>query len=387
MKQGWEVKKLGDLATFSQGIQVGLKDQKSEPSDGYVRFIRIVDYTQNTEDLRYVKDPGEKYFVNEDDLVMVRYGTPGLIGRGKRGVIANNLFQISLGSKGICNDYMDYYLSQKHIQTYLSTQGSSTMPALNFSQLKEVLIIFPPLPEQKRIVVILDKCFADIDKAKQNLEKNLQNAKDLFQSQLNQIFSQKGEGWEEKKLGDISNVTYGFTDKSLDDGDFRYVRITDINNDGELTSAAKKYVKSSDDGKNFILQENDILMARTGATFAKLLLYKDLEPSIFASYLIKIDFTEDIENELYWFYSKSSSYWNQANSLSSGAAQPHFNGKALKQVIFPYPKVKDQQIKLIEKFRNLKSKIQSLESNYQQQLDALEELKKSLLQKAFNGEL
>jgi type I restriction enzyme S subunit len=60
-------------------------------------------------------------------------------------------------------------------------------------------------------------------------------------------------------------------------------------------------------------------MARTGATFAKLLLYKNIEPSIFASYLIKIDFTEDIINELYWFFTKTNNYWKQANSLSTGA--------------------------------------------------------------------
>lgn len=80
----WELKKLGEIATFSQGIQVGLEKQLTVPKEGYVRFIRIVDYTQNTDDLRYVENPGEKYFVSEDDIVMVRYGTPGLIGRRKK---------------------------------------------------------------------------------------------------------------------------------------------------------------------------------------------------------------------------------------------------------------------------------------------------------------
>ena len=82
MKEGWEIKKLGEVADFSQGIQVGLKEHLTKSKVGYVRFIRIVDYTQNTDDIRYVPNPGEKYFVNEDDIVMVRYGTPGLIGRG-----------------------------------------------------------------------------------------------------------------------------------------------------------------------------------------------------------------------------------------------------------------------------------------------------------------
>ena len=74
MREGWEIKSIGDIATFSQGIQVGLKLHEKSAKEGYVRFIRIVDYTQDTDDIRYVKDPGEKYFVTEDDIVMVRYG-------------------------------------------------------------------------------------------------------------------------------------------------------------------------------------------------------------------------------------------------------------------------------------------------------------------------
>ncbi len=259
--------------------------------------------------------------------------------------------------------------------------------ARHYRLLKQERIVIPSLEEQKQIVAKLDLCFEAIDKARANATKNLENAKELFQSKLNDIFSQKGEGWVEKKLGEISDVTYGFTDKSVEVGDFRYVRITDIDNNGELISTGKKYISSSKDGKKFILRDNDILMARTGATFAKLLLYKDIEPSIFASYLIKIDFTESINNEFYWFYAKSNSYWDQANTLSTGSAQPHFNGKALKQVLFPYPVSKTEQSRLINEFKRFQSKTQSLESKYQQELNSLEELKKSILQKAFEGEL
>ena len=109
--EDWEEKTLGEIASFSQGIQVGLEQHLTEQKLGYVRFIRIVDYTQNTDDIRYVPDPGEKYYVKEDDIVMVRYGTPGLIGRGKSGVIANNLFKITIETKELSNDFLCLYLS------------------------------------------------------------------------------------------------------------------------------------------------------------------------------------------------------------------------------------------------------------------------------------
>ena len=280
--------------------------------------------------------------------------------------------------------FLYYFLNSIDFNKY---RTGSTIPHIYYKNYKLEPFPLVSKEEQKQIVVKLDRCFEAIDKARANAAKNLENAKELFQSKLNDIFSQKGEGWVEKKLGEISDVTYGFTDKSVEVGDFRYVRITDIDNNGELISTGKKYISSSKDGKKFILKDNDILMARTGATFAKLLLYKDIEPSIFASYLIKIDFTESIDNEFYWFYAKSNSYWDQANTLSTGSAQPHFNGKALKQVLFPYPVSKTEQSRLINEFKRFQSKTQSLESKYQQELNSLEELKKSILQKAFEGEL
>jgi type I restriction enzyme S subunit len=128
-------------------------------------------------------------------------------------------------------------------------------------------------------------------------------------------------------------------------------------------------------------------MARTGATFAKVLLYNGDEPSVFASYLIRIIFKEKIENALYWYFTKTKYYWEQANSLQSGAAQPHFNGAAVKQVIFSYPKSIKEQKFLIQKFETLSVETKRLESIYQQKIQDLDELKKSVLQKAFNGEL
>ena len=263
----------------------------------------------------------------------------------------------------------------------------ATRPRVNLSDVRDIKLYLPPISEQKRIVEILDETFAAIDKAKANVEKNLQNAKELFESYLQNVFANKGEDWEEKKIGQIATVDYGYTANSSTEGHYRYIRITDIDKNGELIKEDKKYINSSKEAKGFVLNDNDLLMARTGATFAKVLLFKNYEPSIYASYLIKINFIENIENELYWYFTKTKYYWEQANSLTSGAAQPHFNGAALKQVIFPYPKSTNGQKEIINKFKVLAIETKKLETIYQQKLNDLEELKKSILQKAFNGEL
>jgi type I restriction enzyme S subunit len=191
------------------------------------------------------------------------------------------------------------------------------------------------------------------------------------------------KGWEIKTLGEIADVEYGFTDKSTDEGDYRYVRITDINNNGELTSTEKKYLKHSKEAEAFLLKDNDLLMARTGATYAKVLLYENFEASVFASYLIRIKFKEKIENKLYWYFSKSNSYWDQANSLASGAAQPHFNGAAVKQVKFPYPKSLSEQQRIVSILDESFAVINKAKANAEQNLKNARELFESYLQGVF----
>ncbi|CAA6814459.1 MAG: Type I restriction-modification system, specificity subunit S (EC [uncultured Sulfurovum sp.] len=192
------------------------------------------------------------------------------------------------------------------------------------------------------------------------------------------------EGWEVKRLGEIATVEYGFTAKSTLTGTLRYVRITDIDNEGNLTLNAKKYIEDNEDTKKFKLLENDILMARTGATFGKVLLYKDYEPSVFASYLIRINFTINMDNKLYWYFSHSEFYWNQATSLSSGSAQPHFNGKALKELVFKYPKSLEEQKQIVKTLDLAFKQIDQAKANLEKNLNNAKELFQSKLNEVFS---
>ena len=394
MKQGWEIKPLGEVADFSQGIQVGLEKHKTEPKKGYVRFIRIVDYTQNTDDIRYIPNPGDKYFVNEDDIVMVRYGTPGLIGRGKAGVIANNLFQIKIKRNDITNDYLSLYLSQDNIQNYLSTQGSATMPALNFGQLKTVEIRFPPLPEQQRIVAILYKAFAAFNKAKANAEQNLKNAKELFESYLQNIFVNKGKDWEEKSIGEICNLMTGGTPSKTRDEYFKNGKVNwlvsgDVNRkeitecDGRITDLGMK-------GSNTkYLPLNSVMIAlngqgKTRGMVAMLRIKATCNQSLVSIYPKN---TEEIVSE--YIYHCLNSRYDEIRKITgdTGNDRRGLNMPLIRSIKLSYPKAISEQRKLIEKFNSLLVETKKLESLYQEKLSDLEELKKSILQKAFSGEL
>ncbi len=374
LPKGWKEENLGEIATFRQGIQVGLEHHIYEPKEDYVRFLRIVDYTQNTDDIRYIPNPGDKYYVNENDIIMVRYGTPGLIGRGKSGVIANNLFRIQIGITELTNDYLSLFLSQEKIKSYLSSQGSSTMPALNFGQLKKVKITYPPLPEQKRIVSILDKAFDNIEKAKKNIEQNLINSKELFQSKLDEIFSTKGKGWEEKKLEDVCEKIFAGGDVPKSDfSKFKTKNYTiPIYSNGVKDNGLYGYtnIKKVD-------QPSITISARGTIGFP----IKRLDTFYPVIRLIVVIPNVTIINIDYLYF-----YLFKYDFIQSGTSIPQLTVPMVKPINIKLPPIKEQSniVKILEE---LLTETQKLETTYIKQLENLEELKKSLLDKAFKGEL
>lgn len=391
MREGWEIKKLSEIAEYFNGLTYSPKDV-SHKGTIVLRSSNIQNDELDFSDIVRVNvNVKEKLIVKDGDILMCsRNGSQRLV--GKTAPILNLKESMTFGTfmmviRSEFSSYLLWFFKTDEFKKQISGGENTMINQVTRYMLDEIKIPLPPLPEQKQIVAIIDKAFAAIDKAKVNAEKNLQNAKDLFESYLQNVFEKKGDDWEEKTLGELADVEYGYTDNSTMEGDYRYIRITDIDKNGELILEDKKYIKKSIEAEKFILKNNDLLMARTGATFAKVLLYKDHEPSIFASYLIKIKFTTNVENELYWYFTKTKSYWQQATSLSSGAAQPHFNGAAVKQVLFSFPLSVQRQKAIIKQFQILSIETKKLEAIYQQKLKDLEELKKSILQKAFCGEL
>jgi type I restriction enzyme S subunit len=398
MREGWKIKTLDELFAVKSSKRVHQADWKTK-GVAFYRAREVVKLAQNghvdnelfiSEEL-FQEFTKEKGAPKEGDIIISAVGTLGqcyLVKKNDRFYFKDASVLWLENTSKVNTRYIDFaFKSDIIIEQVMDKSMGATVGTLTISRAKIIKIPIPPLEEQQQIVAILDQAFQALDQAKANIEKNISNAKELFQSKLNDIFSQKGDGWDEKSLGEIADVNYGYTDRSKSEGDFRYIRITDIDNNGELDKTGKVYIKSTSESLNFILKENDLLMARTGATFAKVLLYKDDEPSIFASYLIKISFTVDIINELYWYFTKSGYYWEQANNLSSGSAQPHFNGAALKKLKFSYPIDTEKQKELIEIIKGFDITSKEIVSLYKQKLNNLEDLKKSILQKAFTGEL
>lgn len=146
------------------------------------------------------------------------------------------------------------------------------------------------------------------------------------------------------ELGTICKPEYGFTASAEDKGDARFVRITDIAPDGRIRKDEPKFIKLSDESKPYLLKNGDLLVARTGATFGKTMLFDEEYPAVFASYLIRLRFPQDsLLPEFYWSFAQSEKYWEQARNLATGGGQPQFNGNALNQIKIPLPPLEVQK--------------------------------------------
>jgi len=284
--------------------------------------------------------------------------------------------------------FLYYFLNSIDFNKY---RTGSTIPHIYYKNYKLEPFPLVSKEEQKQIVVKLDQCFEAIDKAKANAAKNLENAKELFQSKLNDIFSQKGEGWVEKKLGQIGTLTSSkriYKKEYVSEGVpfYRSKEIKELahNNDISLelyiTEDRYEEIKS----RFGIPEEGDILLTAVG-TIGEMYVVKSNERFYFKDG--NIMWLKDFSslNSYYLKYALTF-FVEQLKAMSQGSAYSALTIEKLKEYSIPVPSISKQEW-IIKQLDTLKEQTQSLESKYQQELNSLEELKKSILQKAFEGEL
>jgi type I restriction enzyme S subunit len=179
---------LESFCSFSQGIQVPVEEQYPMCKEGQVRFLRIIDFTQSDEP-RYIENLGERYFVSEDDVCMVRYGaSAGFVGFGKVGIIANNLFKFNFDKNKVLPIYLVYVLQTTRFKNYIKLKSTgSAMPALSFGMLNDYKIAIPPIELQSQFAHIVEKT----ETLKTQYQQSLTEFENLYGSLSQKAF--KGE--------------------------------------------------------------------------------------------------------------------------------------------------------------------------------------------------
>ena len=278
-----------------------------------------------------------------------------------------------------------YYFLYSSVELLNELGSGTTFKELSAGKLKKVKILVPPLPEQKRIVAILDEAFAGIATVTANTEKNLANARELFESYLNAVFTQPGEGWVNRPLGDVCTFQGGsqppksaFSKEQLDD----YVRLIQIRD--YKSDKYKVYIPKSL-ARRFC-SADEIMIGRYGPPLFQIL--RGIEGAYNVALMKAIPREGILSKDYLYYFLKNRNILDYVIHASSRAAgQAGINKATLEPYPIVFPVSLHDQQKIVEKLNLLLQETTRVESNYLQKVEALAELKQSLLQKAFSGEL
>jgi type I restriction enzyme S subunit len=382
MKKGWELKKLGDVLIIERGGSPRPIEKYITNSPNGLNWIKISDATASD---KYIYETKEKItrdglhktrVVNEGDFILsnsMSFGRPYIMKTS--GCIHDGWLVLRQNGKKLFEtEFLYYLLSSPFVfNQFNELAAGSTVRNLNIALVSSVTVPIPSLPEQLRIVRLLDEAFASISTAKANAEQNLKNARELFESYLQSVFASKDEGWEIKTLNQIS--------ENLDS---KRIPITqNVRSKGSVpyygASGIVDYVKDylfdedlllvSEDGANLLARTYPIAFSITGKSWvnnhAHILKFRHMASQTYVEYYLNSIKLDD---------------------YVSGMAQPKLNQKMLNSIEIPFPPLPEQQT-IIKKLNSLSIEIKRLQAIYQQKLNDLEEFKKSILHKAFNGEL
>ena len=377
-------------------------DNFRKPINASERNTRLGDipYYGATGQVGWIDD----YLTNEELVLLGEDGAPFLDLLKNKAYLINgkawvnnhaHILRSKFGTTG--NRFLVEYLNNFDFTGFVT---GTTRLKLTQASMNKIIFPLPPLAEQQRIVERIETLFAKLDEAKEKLQNTLDTFETRKAAILHKAFTgeltanwRKHHGltmdsWEEKTLGEVANSQYGYTESATDEAiGPKFLRITDIQN-GFVNWDEVPYCKISDkELDKYILSVDDIVIARTGATTGKSYLIKDKINSVFASYLIRLKLkTKNVLADFIYQYMQSQFYWTQITDFSKGIAQPGVNAQKLKEIKFNLPIV-DEQTEIVRIIDNLLAKEQQAYSVAQNAITKIELIKKSILARAFRGQL
>ncbi|MGR5165075.1 restriction endonuclease subunit S [Vibrio owensii] len=397
----WHMAKFGSVCKFVRGPFGGSLKKSCFKEEGYAVYEQQHAIYEQFNDIRYFIDEEKfiemsRFELAPNDLIMSCSGTMGKIAIVPDGITKGIINQALLKltpNDCLLPDFLKLWMNSPNFQGEILSlaQGAAIKNMASVKILKDINVPIPSHIEQQQIVDLLDKAFADIEQARQNTEQNLRNARELFDSYLQQVFSECGEGWKKTTLNELcTKFEYGTSSKSSQEGEVPVIRMGNIQ-DGRIVMDKLVYSLNEEDNQKYHLNFNDVLFNRTNSAelVGKTAIYKSEERAIFAGYLIRIHRNEKLLNADYLnFYLNSPiarKYGEQVMSQSTN--QANISGTKLKTYPISIPESLEEQQSIVDKISTLKEKVEELEATHKSKLTALDELKQSLLQQAFTGQL
>lgn len=410
--EGWQVEKLGDVSeVFADGDWIESKNQSSSG----IRLIQTGNvgngfFKNRKNKARYISQKTFKELrcteIFEGDCLVSRLPDP--VGRacilpdtGERMITAVDCTIIRFDKEKILPEFFNYYaLSLDYLSLVDRETTGTTRKRISRKNLGKIPVPVPPIPEQKRIVALLDEAFDALDQVRANAERNLVNARDVFDSALQEILDNSSSHWEQKSLGDerLLQIIDGDRGKNyprkkdfLDEGFCLFMNTKNVRPDGFKFEETMFITQEKDEAlRKGKLKRNDVVMTTRG-TIGNLGVYTDEveyeHVRINSGMLIFRPNLSVITPEFLFEVFRSEIMKAQIRKHVSGAAQPQLPIKTLVNFTIPVPNTIAEQKAIVKKLKTISEETKELEAVYERKVAVVDELKKSLLQRAFAGEL
>jgi type I restriction enzyme S subunit len=400
MKKGWQTKKLGEVCSF---LNRGVSPKYVEKGGIAVlnqRCVRdhVVSFEVGRRHDVKAKSVSNERLIQAGDVLVNSTGT-GTLGRVAQlresppePTTVDSHVTIVRPSPGLFfQEFFGYMLRDIEDELKESGEGCGGQTELNRSVLAEKFVVrFPQsLAEQQRIVGLLDEAFEGLATAKANAEKNLQNARALFESHLQSVFTQRGPGWVDRTLDQVCIVERGSSPRPIKeyfttepDG-VNWIKIGDTEEGGKFVhSTAQKITPKGAEQSRFV-KEGDFILTNS-MSYGRPYIMKTSGYIHDGWFVLRLNMAIDTD---YFYYLLSSPVVQlQFAALASGSVVKNISGDLVKKAVLPIPPLEHQHI-IVEKLLALEEETQRLARLYERKHAALEALKKSLLHQAFTGEL
>lgn len=373
----WEMKRLGDVCEYRKGQNVGANYVGTENMKQNFSGVDSLDSANEVKGVTYC--PGDTLMSNIRPYLKKTWKAD------RNGVCSTDV--LVFRPINIDRDFLYYNISSEKFVSYVMTGvKGSKMPRGDKKHIMEYDIPIPILPEQQKIAEFLSAIDAVLGKQKETVSVWEERKKGVMQKLFSQEVRFKADDrsdfpdWEEKKFGDIcAPLTYGMNTAAVKyDGENKYIRITDIDDESHLYKNNELVSPEGELDDKYLVSENDILLARTGASVGKSYLYDKKDGKLYyAGFLIKAHVKS--ENSKFIFYQTLTdryARWVQVTSMRSG--QPGINANEYSEFMMYVPCLTEQQ-----KIADCLSSLDEVIEKQKATLAAWEELKKGLLQQMF----
>ena len=394
MSEAWEAKKLGDVCRLINGRAY----KKAELLDsGKYPVLRVGNFFSNRSWYHSDLELDEEKYCDEGDLLYAWSASFGpRIWEGPKVIYHYHIWKCELNESQVNKRFLLHWFDWDTDKIRAEQGTGTTMIHVSKGSMEKRAILLPPLAEQQRIVSILDEAFAAIDRAKEIVQQNLANARELFESYLNRVFTEKGEGWEETTVGQACKILNGYAFKSGDfssDNPTNSIKITNVgvaefveDRSSRLPKIfQKEFAKVSVPSGSLVLAltrtiiADGLKVAVVPKTFGNALLNQRVAALLFDG--------DEAERDCVFFYLQTSCVSDYVREKANTLMQPNLSIGDLRTMPLVLPTSATQRRRLVSKLNTCRNEQTRLIEACQNKLFALDELKQSILQKAFTGQL